>query len=87
MKIFSHVFVVTGVHSLLFICQEDVLGIIEQLGLEGSLRAITSIPVLWVGSYPAAQAAHGPMQPGLMCLQGWGTHSFSGQQCQGLTAL
>jgi len=25
------------------------------------------------------QAAHGPIQPGFECFQGWGIHSFSGQ--------
>ena len=29
--------------------------------------------------HPTAQAAQGPIQPGLECLRGWGTHSFSGQ--------
>jgi len=36
---------------------------------------------------PSAQAAQGPIQPGLEHLQGWGTHSFSGQLCHCLTAL
>ena len=27
----------------------------------------------------AGEAAQGPIQPGLEQLQGWGTHSFSGQ--------
>ena len=29
------------------------------------------------GCHPAAQAAQGPIQPGLEHLQGWGTHSFT----------
>jgi len=41
---------------------------------------------LKTGMANAAQAAQGPIQPGLEHLQGWGTHS-SGQQCQHLTAL
>ena len=36
---------------------------------------------------PPAQAAHSPTQPGLEHLQEWGTHSSSGQLCQGLMAL
>jgi len=32
-------------------------------------------------------ATQGPIQPGLECLQGWGTHSFFGQQCSGQDAL
>jgi len=39
------------------------------------------------GCYPPAQAAQGPIQAGLEQLQGWGTHSFSGQMCQGLPTL
>jgi len=33
------------------------------------------------------QAAQGPIQPGLKHLQGWGTHSLSGQLFQHLTTL
>ena len=36
---------------------------------------------------PPAQAAQGPIQPSLEHLQGWGTHSFSGQLCQRLAAV
>jgi len=39
------------------------------------------------GCHPAAQAARSPIQLGLEHLQGWGTHSSSGQLWQGLTAL
>ena len=35
-------------------------------------------PLLAVGR-AADQAAQGPIQPGLECLQGWGFYSFSGQ--------
>jgi len=31
------------------------------------------------GCHPPAQGAQGPIQPALVCLQGWGIHSFSGQ--------
>jgi len=31
------------------------------------------------GRQPAAQAAQSHIQPGLECLQGWGTHSLLGQ--------
>ena len=40
----------------------------------------------WNGpQIPPDQAAQGPVQPGLMHLQGWGTHSSLGTlgQCQG----
>jgi len=33
--------------------------------------------------HPPAQAAQGPIQPGLEHLQGWGTHNFSGQTLPG----
>jgi len=36
---------------------------------------------------PTSSAAQGAIQPGLECLQIWGTHSFSGQLCQCLTTL
>jgi len=36
--------------------------------------------------HPPAQAAQGPIQLVLEHLQGWGIPSFSGQQCQCLTA-
>jgi len=37
----------------------------------------------WVGCNPPAEAAQGPIQPGLELLQGWGTHIFSGQPVPG----
>lgn len=37
--------------------------------------------------HPAAQAAQGPIEPGIECLQGRGTHSFYGQLCQSFTTL
>ena len=39
------------------------------------------------GCHPAAQAAQGPVHPGPEHVQGWGSHSFSGQLCQGLTSV
>ena len=39
------------------------------------------------GCRPPARAARGPTPPGFERLQGGGTHSFSGQQCQSLTAF
>ena len=39
------------------------------------------------GCHPPAQAAQGPIQPGLEHPQGWGTHSFSEQLCHCLTTL
>ena len=36
---------------------------------------------------PAAQAAQSHIQPGLECLQGWGTHSLLGQPVQCVTTL
>ena len=60
----------------------------RRLGLEG-ITKITQLqpPRYGQGCHPPAQAAQGPIQPGLECLQGWGTHSFSGQLCQCLTTL
>jgi len=39
------------------------------------------------GRQPAAQAAQSHIQPGLECLQGWGTHSLFGQPVQCVTTL
>jgi len=39
------------------------------------------------GRQPAAQAAQSHIQPGLECLQGWGTHSLLGQPVQCVTTL
>jgi len=44
-------------------------------------------PLLCDGRQPAAQAAQSHIQPGLECLQGWGTHSLLGQPDQGVTTL
>jgi len=56
--------------------------------LEGDLNA-PLVPILRceLAAPPPAQAAWGPIQPGLECLQGWGICSFSGQLCQGLTTI
>jgi len=43
--------------------------------------------MLWAGLPPPAQAAQGLIHLGLEHLQRGGTHSFSGQLCQGLTTL
>jgi len=32
------------------------------------------------GCPPPAQAAQGPIQPGLECLQGWGTTAYLGKE-------
>jgi len=42
-------------------------------------------PHLGQGCPPPAQAAQGPIQPGLECIQFWGIHSVSGQMCQCFT--
>ena len=53
--------------------------IIEWIGLEGTLK-ITELQPPAMGWFPPpAQAALGPIQPGLEHLQGRGIHSFSGQ--------
>jgi len=39
------------------------------------------------GHQPADQAAQSHIQPGLECLQGWGTHSLLGQPVQCITTL
>ena len=55
-------------------------------------RDIKVLPVLipwhpWgQGCRSQDQIAQDPIQPALEVLQGWGTHSFSGQLCQRLTA-
>ncbi|EOA97032.1 hypothetical protein Anapl_17450, partial [Anas platyrhynchos] len=36
-------------------------------------------PCHGLGHLPLDQVAQSPIQPGLEHLQGWGTHSFSGQ--------
>jgi len=60
----------------------------RRLGLEG-ITKITQLqpPCYGQGCHPPAQAAQGPIQPGLEHLQGWGTHSFSGQLCHRLITL
>ena len=45
----------------------------RMVGLEGTSEVIQFQPLPWVGCHPAAQAAQGPMQPGLGHLQGWGS--------------
>jgi len=62
------------------------------LGLEGTSRIMKLQPhPPRQGHQPVhlipAQAAQGPIQPGLEHLQGWGIHSLSGQLFQHLTAL
>jgi len=39
------------------------------------------------GRQPADQAAQSHIQPGLECLQGWGTHSLLGLPVQCITTL
>jgi len=50
--------------------------IIEWLELEDHL---VPSPCCEQGCNPPAKSAHGPIHPDLKHLQGWGTHSFSGQ--------
>jgi len=57
------------------------------LSLKGPQSPPSPNPCHRQGCHPAAQAAQGPIQPGLEGLQGWGTHSFFGQQCSGQDAL
>jgi len=56
------------------------------LGLEGTLKPIHFNPEPRVGCPPSAQAAQGPIQPGLQHLQGWGTHNSVPFLCRGLQA-
>lgn len=44
-------------------------------------------PLLRAGSHPPDQAAQGPMQPGLVHLQGWGTQTSLGNLFQHLTCM
>ncbi|NXN39336.1 WTIP protein, partial [Rhinoptilus africanus] len=50
-----------------------------RLELEGTLKPPQCPPCPGQGHLPPAQAAPSPVQPGLEPLQGWGSHSFSGQ--------
>jgi len=43
-----------------------------------------STPCHGQGCHPPAQAAQGPIQPGLECLQRWGTTAWLGTLCHGL---
>jgi len=66
--------------------------VIKWLGLEGTSRIMKLRPLHHRQSHQPpnlilAQAAQGPIQPGLECLQGWGIHSLSGQLFQHLTTL
>ena len=36
-------------------------------------------PLPQAGLSATSSGCRGPIQPGLECLEGWGTHSFSGQ--------
>jgi len=54
---------------------------IKWLRLEGTLKNI-QFETLCQGCQPPDQVAQGLIQHGLQYLQGWGTHSFSGQLCQ-----
>ena len=55
------------------------------LGCKGPQCPSSSNPLLCAGRQPAAQAAQSHIQPGLECLQGWGTHSLLGQPVQCVT--
>ena len=66
--------------------------ITEWPGLEGTSRIVNLQPLHHrQGHQPPHlildQAAQGPIQPGLECLQGRGIHSLSGQLLQHLTTL
>jgi len=52
--------------------------ITEYLVLEWISKPTQPQPVPWAGLPPPAQAARGPIQPGLECLQGWGTTASLG---------
>lgn len=53
--------------------------IIEWLSLDLKAHLVPA-PVLWAGCQPLDQAAWGPIQLSPECLQGMGTHSYSGQR-------
>ena len=58
-----------------------VLRIIESqsaLGWKGLQSPSIPTPLPWAVLPPPAQAAQGPIQPGLECLQGWGTTASLG---------
>ena len=52
--------------------------IVEWLRLEGTLKLTQSHLMPWAGLPPSSSAAQGPIQPGLECLQGWGTTASLG---------
>jgi len=57
-----------------FLAKEQNHRIIEWLGLEGTLNITQFRPLCHgQGCHPPAQAAQGPIQPGLEHLRGWGT--------------
>ncbi len=51
----------------------------DVLGWKGLQSPFSPKPLSWAGLLLPAQAAQGPIQPGLEHLQGWGTHNLSGQ--------
>ena len=51
--------------------------ITEWLGLEGPSKPTQPHPMLGAGLPLTSSAAKGTIHPGLECLQGWSTHSFS----------
>ena len=67
-------------HVAYYSCSHFIVDyrITEWLGLEETLKPIQSQPPA-VSVAVTRSVAQGPIQPGLECLQGWGTHSFSGQ--------
>ena len=62
--------------------------IIEWPGLKRTTMIIQSQPLCYVqDGQPPHQVAQSHIQPGLECLQGWGTHSLLGQPVQCVTTL
>ena len=52
------------------------IGSQKGLGWKGPQSPPSPNPCHAQGCPPPAQSAQGPIQPGLQCPQGWGTHSF-----------
>jgi len=53
----------------------------KMVGLEGTWKTICFQTLSWTACPQPDQAAQGPIQPSLMCCQGWGTHPVPGPHC------
>jgi len=61
--------------------QCGIIGSLNGPAWRGAQSPPSATPGHGQGCPPPAQAAQGPIQPGLESLQGWGTHSSLGNLC------